>query len=82
MIRNHLEGLNQFQAMWANWHYVTHAAVFGLYVLGDNLESNPNHEQEMQELEFYIYSIPIYEELARDADVVLWIFLKVVATTT
>ena len=42
-----------------------------LYVLGDNLESNPKHEQEVQELEFYNFSVPIYWELAEDADVVL-----------
>ena len=95
MNRNHLEGFAKFQVMWANRHYVTHVVVvvvvfyyfyfilfFYLYVLGDNLESNPKHEQEVQELEFYNFSVPIYWELAEDADVVLWIFLKFVAPTT
>ena len=36
-----------------NQHYAMHAVVFGVQILGENLEPKPNHEQEMHDLEIY-----------------------------
>lgn len=53
MIRNHPEWLVRYQAMRANQRYAARAAFFGLRVLGESLEPNPNHDEEMQALENY-----------------------------
>ena len=77
VIRNHLKWLAQFQAMWTNHHYATYATIFSLQVLGESLELNPNHDQEMQDLEYYTNSTAIRGESV--GDVFVWIFVKVVA---
>ena len=45
--------------MWANQHYEAFGTIFGLQVMGKSLELNPDHDQEMQDLEYYNHSTPI-----------------------
>ena len=80
MIRNHPEWLARYQAMRANQRYAARAAFFGLRVLGESLEPNPNHDKEMQALENYFNSAPMGGGATRDEDVHVWKFLKVVAS--
>ena len=49
--------------MQANEHYASHVVVFGLQVLGESLELNPHHDQEMHGLEYCTTYLPQHVEM-------------------
>jgi hypothetical protein len=78
VIRNYPKWLAQLQTMQPNRLYAIHVVVFDLQVLGKSLESNPDHDQEVQSLKYYNYSSLATGEWV--GDLVVWNFLEVVAT--
>lgn len=47
MIRNHPEWLGRFEVLQENQHYGEHVAMFGIQEVGNMLECDPNHKEEM-----------------------------------
>lgn len=56
-----MEWLERFEALQENQHYVAHIVVFGIQVMGDLLECDPNHKEKTIYLEdFELHNI--YDE--------------------
>ena len=57
--------------MRVNQRYASHATVLSIQVLGENVKPNPDHDQELKNLEYYNHSAPTCTDATAYMEVVV-----------